>query len=254
MNVTCADCASIFRVDPARVPRAGVRARCSVCGAIIAVAAPAVSGPAVSAPAAPAVADPVVAQPVVAQPVVAVRADGRVIAAEPPVTRARDAEAFPSGGVPTPESGAAAIRVGPRITPRTEPGRAPGEERSASQGPLQVPLQTAPAAPAAESTRAPLQAASGAAPAARRVNPFLANDPSQKARRLARALVSDLVAYQPQKREEGLRAGTLKELFRDEIRKSWEEYVAQVGAPIAESTTHFQDALNDVLAGGRKVF
>lgn len=90
--------------------------------------------------------------------------------------------------------------------------------------------------------------------AARRVNPFQSNDPSQKARRLARALVSDLIAYNPQRREEGLRAGNLKELFRDEIRKSWDEYVEQVGAPIAEGTTHFQDALNDVLAGGRKVF
>jgi hypothetical protein len=78
--------------------------------------------------------------------------------------------------------------------------------------------------------------------------------PSQKARRLARALVSDLVVYQPQKREEGIRNGTLRELFRDEIRKSWDEYVAQVGAPVAESTTHFQDALNEVLAGGRKIF
>jgi hypothetical protein len=86
------------------------------------------------------------------------------------------------------------------------------------------------------------------------VNPFLANDPAQRARRLARALVSDLVAYHPEKREEGLRAGTLKELFRDDIRKSWQEYVDQVGAPMAESTPHFQDALNDILAGGRRVF
>jgi len=90
--------------------------------------------------------------------------------------------------------------------------------------------------------------------APRRVNPYLSNDPAQKARRLARALVSDLVAYNPQKREEGLRAGTLKELFRDEIRKSWQEYVEQVGAAIAESTPHFQEALNDVLAGGRRIF
>jgi hypothetical protein len=93
-----------------------------------------------------------------------------------------------------------------------------------------------------------------AASPARRFNPYLSNDPSQRARRLARALVSDLVAYHPQKREEGLRAGTLKSIFREEIRKSWEEYVAQVGAPTAESTTHFQDALNEILAGGRKVF
>lgn len=90
--------------------------------------------------------------------------------------------------------------------------------------------------------------------APRRVNPYLTSDPAQKARRLARALVSDLVAYQPEKREEGLRAGTLKDLFRDDVRKSWQEYVEQVGAQTAESTPHFQDALNDILAGGRRVF
>jgi hypothetical protein len=86
------------------------------------------------------------------------------------------------------------------------------------------------------------------------INPFLANDPNQKARRLARALVSDMVAYHPTKREEGVQAGTLKQLFRDEIKKSYEEYVEQVGRDFAESTMHFQEALNDVLAGGRKIF
>jgi len=86
------------------------------------------------------------------------------------------------------------------------------------------------------------------------INPFLANDPNQKAKRLARALVSDMVAYHPQKRDEGLRAGTLKQLFREEIKKSYEEYVDQIGKEFAESTSHFQDALNDVLAGGKKVF
>lgn len=82
----------------------------------------------------------------------------------------------------------------------------------------------------------------------------MSNDPNQKARRLARALVSDMVAYHPQKREEGSRAGTLKQLFREEIKKSYEEYVEQVGREFAESTTHFQEALNDVLAGGKRLF
>ena len=86
------------------------------------------------------------------------------------------------------------------------------------------------------------------------INPFLANDPNQKARRLARALVSDMVAYNPSKRDEGLQGGTLKQLFREEIKKSSEEYIEQVGREFAESTMHFQEALNDVLAGGRKVF
>jgi hypothetical protein len=82
----------------------------------------------------------------------------------------------------------------------------------------------------------------------------LANDPHAKAKRLARALVSDLVTYFPQKREEGLRDGTLKQLFKDEIQKSYEEYVVQVGREFAETTPHFQEALNDILARGQKVF
>ena len=86
------------------------------------------------------------------------------------------------------------------------------------------------------------------------INPFLANDPNAKARRLSRALVSDLVTYFPQRRDEGLRDGTLRELFREEIKKSYEEYVDQVGREFAESTTHFQDALNDILAAGQKIF
>ena len=40
MNVSCPDCRSIFRVDPAKVPPAGVRARCSVCGGVISIPAP----------------------------------------------------------------------------------------------------------------------------------------------------------------------------------------------------------------------
>ncbi len=91
-------------------------------------------------------------------------------------------------------------------------------------------------------------------PGKRPVNPFLANDPNLKARRLARALVSDMIAYLPDKRSQGLRDGTLKALFKEEIKKSYEEYIDQIGKEFAESTTHFQEALNDLLAGGQKMF
>ena len=37
MNVTCPNCATVYRVDPAKVPEAGVRARCAVCSAVFAV-------------------------------------------------------------------------------------------------------------------------------------------------------------------------------------------------------------------------
>lgn len=71
---------------------------------------------------------------------------------------------------------------------------------------------------------------------------------------MSRALISDLVTYFPQRRDEGLRDGTVKELFREEIKKSYEEYMDQVGREFAESTTHFQEALNDILANGQKLF
>ena len=92
------------------------------------------------------------------------------------------------------------------------------------------------------------------APSRTPINPFLANDPNAKARRLARALISDLVTYFPQRRDEGLRDGTLRELFREEIKKSYEEYVEQVGKEFADTTAHFTDALNDILGGGQKLF
>jgi hypothetical protein len=120
-----------------------------------------------------------------------------------------------------------------------------------------VPQPNAAASPASPPSPPSAGAnAPGAAPTPARppINPFLANDPNAKAKRLARALVSDIVAYFPQKREEGLRDGTLKQLFREEIKKSYEEYVEQVGREFAEGTTHFQEALNDILAGGKKLF
>lgn len=130
--------------------------------------------------------------------------------------------------------------------------------RSLSQPPPTASISPAPAPNAnnAAPPRAPVanpSASGGTVPRAP-INPFLANDPHAKAKRLARALVSDLVTYFPQKRDEGLRDGTLKQLFKDEIQKSYEEYTLQVGREFAESTPHFQEALNDILARGQKVF
>jgi hypothetical protein len=88
----------------------------------------------------------------------------------------------------------------------------------------------------------------------RPVNPFLVQDPKQKARRLARALISDMLVYHPEKRLQGMRDGTLATLFKDEIAKSWQEYVEQVGKDLAESTPFWTEALNEILAGGNKVF
>lgn len=95
-----------------------------------------------------------------------------------------------------------------------------------------------------------------AATAAAKRPSFRNQDPGARAQRLARALVSDIVAYNKDKLQETATADapTLRAEFRDEIRKSWEEYVEQVGLELAKSTPYFRDALNDLLARGQKVF
>ncbi len=133
--------------------------------------------------------------------------------------------------------GAAVRATAPAIAPAAAP---------APSGPPAVPVTPA-------ATMRPPVAAPGR-PAARAGNPFLSQDPSLKARRLARALISDMVVYHPGKRKDGLRNGNLKELFDDEIKKSWEEYTEQVGKDVAESTTFFREALNEILADGQQVF
>ena len=136
------------------------------------------------------------------------------------------------------------------------PGRPSGVGPLAAVRPSAAPIPPAspPSFRDAPSTAAPSSASRPAPPARTPINPFLANDPNAKARRLSRALVSDLVTYFPQRREEGLREGNLRDLFQEEIKKSYEEYIDQVGKEFADSTTHFKDALNEILAAGQKVF
>ena len=63
MNVSCPNCATVYRVDPAKVPEGGVRARCNICSAVFAVgreAVPRATAPegAASSSSAPAAAPP----------------------------------------------------------------------------------------------------------------------------------------------------------------------------------------------------
>ena len=319
MNVSCPECRSVFRLDPAKITSVSMRARCSVCGGLIPVGAAVSWGDDLQVPAGAGSSRPGLAgTPVGVKPIVA---RGRTPAPPvpanawpPPVPRASTAASprpapapprpVPAAPAPPPNQTATPVRhrtppFSPKFTPAvakdspstqtpaaeksapvtrspsarpderlpaslsasfgapltppsrtTIPETAPPAENPAASAPVFTPSGNVSAAFSTPSTPAPAPAIVQRKP----INPFLANDPNQKARRLARALVSDMVAYHPSKREEGLQGGTLKQLFRDEIKKSYEEYVEQVGREFAESTVHFQEALNDVLAGGRKVF
>lgn len=210
MNVSCPQCSTTYRVDPAKVPAGGVRARCSACGGVIPVGMTETA----ARPTTPRVARPFV--PPQAQTSVPVSASVSAPVSVPAFT-------------PPPPA---------PVTPRPPAQPAPA---ATSRATYVSPAPVAPVAPPAPGERRP-------------INPFLARDPSLRAKRLARALVSDMVAYYPAKHSEGLQRGTLKELFREEIKKSYEEYVAQVGADFARGTTLFQEALNEVLGAGKRIF
>lgn len=263
MNVSCPQCSTVYRVDPAKVPAGGVRARCSACGGVIPVgmadrspiadATPVYAGAATSAsrrtPTTP-VSHP---SPSYSPAVPSIRHTQSTPprpAALPPL-RPTPRAPWPS----VPASAPAAPTPGPSARPFV-PSQTPVSVPAATPPRVTSPVPAAP--PHVPSTFTPANAATAhgvPAPGERRpINPFLARDPSLRAKRLSRALVSDMVAYYPAKHSEGLQRGTLKELFRDEIKKSYDEYVMQVGSEFARTTTYFQEALNEVLGAGKRIF
>jgi len=80
------------------------------------------------------------------------------------------------------------------------------------------------------------------------------NTAQDRARRLARVLVSDILCYNQDKRDQALVDGNLMTALGDEIKKSWELYKEKVGSEVAKSTDYFKEALNEILADGQKVF
>jgi len=71
---------------------------------------------------------------------------------------------------------------------------------------------------------------------------------------LARALVSDIMVYNRDLYDQAKAGGNLLEALGTEIKKSWELYKEKVTPEVANSTNHFRDALNDILADGENIF
>jgi predicted Zn finger-like uncharacterized protein len=114
----------------------------------------------------------------------------------------------------------------------------PAEAESAVQEP-------AAAKPAAETEKPEPHAAPG---------PIRGKSKDDRAKRLARVLVSDILCYNQDKRDRALEDGTLMTVLGEEIKKSWELYKEKVGADTANSTNYFKEALNEILADGQEVF
>jgi EAL domain-containing protein (putative c-di-GMP-specific phosphodiesterase class I) len=67
------------------------------------------------------------------------------------------------------------------------------------------------------------------------------------ARRIARAVVSDIALYNAKKVEEGVRNDNLFDLLKEEIEEGQGYYMSRVDPEIAKNTNFFDQALVDVL-------
>lgn len=210
MTVECPACKTIFPVDPRKVPVGGVHARCSSCSQVFFVEAP-----------------PSRAFPEAADAIPSTEAQASV-QHEPPtdewtsdVSESQDSASQnrePEFAYPEP--------VFTMDSPSL--GGHPSEEvllETAEEGPHSAP-------PGLDPSPGPL---------------FGRRDPVEKAQRLARVLVSDIILYNPDRHRMALDGGRVREEFEEEIQKSWIEYVEQVGEEIAATTTFFDDALNEIL-------
>jgi hypothetical protein len=67
------------------------------------------------------------------------------------------------------------------------------------------------------------------------------------ARRIARAVVSDIALYNVRKVEDGIRNDNLFEVMSNEIEEGRSYYMSRISPELAETTNFFNQALIDVL-------
>ena len=222
VTVACPSCSSSFPVDPAKIPPNGVRAQCSFCPEIFDVNVPVSVEDPVAAPPETEVAESV--EPDVVETDsesvgVDVSLDDVII--ETDLVPEADDDA-------SDEAESAALEVTDEMASVEEPETAPVEERE--MAPAEEP----------EASPGPIR--------------FGRHTPEDKAKSLARSLVSDLVAYNADKHREAMAAGTLEGVFQEKIQKSLKEYKEQVESEVVAKGTFFNDALNSILAKGQETF
>ncbi|NCQ35604.1 hypothetical protein GW813_11170 [bacterium] len=140
-----------------------------------------------------------------------------------------------------------------------------GTARAEAEAPLVVEhggrdLTPQPVAPAPQLSGEPVRAQAPSAGVAVLEETGVAPAASRGRRRrskeemYARALVSDILVYNRDARDQALKDGTLVEALGQEIKKSWELYKEKVTPEVANGTDHFKKALNEILAEGAELF
>ena len=76
-------------------------------------------------------------------------------------------------------------------------------------------------------------------------------DPHERARRLARLIVSDIIIYNQDKILEGIKEDTLFDLLKEDIEVGRAYYEKNIDPAVAQSANYFNQALVDILVKGR---
>ena len=142
----------------------------------------------------------------------------------------------------------AAPSAPPVVEPVPEPAAAPATAHSAP-APAPAAEPKAPMAP-----KAPKEKPKSKSKAKPKKGKKRGRSDDDRAKRLARVLVSDILCYNQDKRDQALQDGTLMTVLGGEIKKSWELYKEKIGPELASSTNYFKEALNEILADGQEVF
>ncbi|MGQ9701701.1 MAG: zinc-ribbon domain-containing protein [bacterium] len=217
MIVECTNCHSKYNVDENKIPPGGVKVRCPKCQSIISVKKEVSVPTTVEPPPVPKVEPP--PPPKVEEPAI-------------PKAKESVAQKIP---VPKPPEPEVPLPPEPQIP-------APSEPEVPVTPPAQKPV-----------TPEPEQVMKVVSPP-----PVEMSEEDKKwherARRLAKALASDLVLYNQEKVEQGLREGTLIQLLGSEIRRSWEYYCQQIPKHIIENSDYFKEQLNKIVGKGKEIF
>lgn len=283
ITVSCPACATSFPVDPEKIPEGGVKARCSECAHVFRVERPDAE---VDSEPAPEETSGIPPMPGIEPVQTTEPAAGPTTEPEPEFEPEPELEPEPAsadddwaierdpfdgvpeagmGGAPPTDEALPGVDTPPidetlpsddfwtDPAPDAEPPASVETDATANDQdmpdwatePEPSGAEGADPSPPAEPDPSPVQGFT-----------FGKRDPMDKARRLARVLVSDMVMYNAERHQAALARGTLAEDFEEEIEKSWKEFVEQVGDGVAngEGQRFWTEALNEILAKGQRVF
>lgn len=257
MIVECSNCHAKYNVDESKIPDTGIKVKCHKCQSIIfiekeeAVPKPKPPEPAVeTAPPEPAVetAPPEPAPATTPPPEAPTESPAPV----PPVQPAMPSQPVSGYGEVDLDAPPEVSAPEPPVPAEPEPVKPPDEVPESEDTIVESPPSTEPETSFVPEPAAPPEPVSAALP-----EEELSEEDKkwhERARRLAKALASDLVLYNQDKVEEGLRDGTLAQLLGSEIRRSWEYYCQQIPKHIVDSTDHFKQQLNKIVGKGKEIF